>query len=183
MMVLLFPLCALGLSVFENMKDVLTGNFSVTGVGGAGALRDAFACGYVEVKAGKSEVQFEVNGLTGVIEFSKVFNSGTVEVLGIRKEFEIESDPPFIIAKVDLDTLGKVQVTVLSASTLRVIYSNGGDVLTLQLEKPLSLMGRLMFLYDSRVVLVLVVPMVLVAVLWRLQPTPTKARDQKEKTE
>ena len=181
---LLFQLCVLGLSVFENMKDILTGNFRVTGVGGAGALRDAFTCGHVEAKSvGKSEVQFEVNGLTGVIEFSKVFNSGTVEVLGIRKEFKIESDPPFIITKVDLETLGEVQVTVLSASTIRVIYAKDGDVLTLQLEKPVSLMGRLMFLYDSRMFLVLAVPMILVAVLWRLQPAPTKPKDQKEKTE
>ena len=156
-MLFILPLC-----LVATLQSTLTGTFRVISVDGMGPLKDSFTANHINVTSDRpNHLQFTIQDLPVAIDCDPIFNSGVVTLKNTQGNFTVHSNPPFVLIRADLNDLGTVQLSLLSASIIRVIYARKGDVVVVHLEKPISTLERLALLRDVRVLLFLAIPLLL----------------------
>ena len=119
---------------------------------------------------------------------------GTIAFDGGSGIFEVDATqtPPFHIIKVSLGEFGQFQISVISVTTVRVVFMRGKDVVSMHLEKSVSWIQKVTVFGDPKavmgIVLVVLVPILLGFILRKLdtmkaKPSePTKeVKEEKEK--
>lgn len=80
---------------------------------------------------------------------------GNIEFDGGAGGFEVDTTqtPPFHVIKGNLGELGQLQISVISVTTVRVVFLKGKDTVSVQLEKHVSWLQKMTIFGDPKAIL------------------------------